>query len=95
MNLATLRMGTLGASRSAVTDDITESAKIYSPDPDPRNLYGTTTAAEYDESPTLRELGLEDMGGAHDAAPSMLSFFNGKPHAEGLKAYNEYLASKR
>jgi hypothetical protein len=27
--------------------------------------------------------------------PAMLSFFNGKPHAEGLKAYNEYLASKR
>lgn len=26
--------------------------------------------------------------------PAMLSFFNGKTHAEGLKAYNAYLASK-
>jgi uncharacterized protein len=34
-------------------------------------------------------------GGVTDAEPepSMLSFFNGKPHAEGLKAYNQYLAS--
>ena len=25
--------------------------------------------------------------------PNMLSFFNGRPHAEGLKAYNEWLAA--
>jgi hypothetical protein len=32
--------------------------------------------------------------GAKDSTPepSITSFFNGKPHAEGLKAYNEWLA---
>jgi hypothetical protein len=28
------------------------------------------------------------------AEPAPLSFFNGKPHAEGVKAYSEYLASR-
>lgn len=32
--------------------------------------------------------------GANDAEPTMMSFFNGKPYAVGLAAYNEYLASK-
>ena len=31
---------------------------------------------------------------AADATPSVLSFFNGKPHAEGVKAYRDHLASK-
>lgn len=32
--------------------------------------------------------------GAGDPEPKMLDFFNGVPYAEGVKAYNDYLASK-
>jgi hypothetical protein len=31
---------------------------------------------------------------AADAAPSVLSFFNGKSHADGVKAYRDHLASR-
>jgi hypothetical protein len=31
---------------------------------------------------------------AADAAPSVLSFFNGKPYAEGVKAYRDHLVSR-
>jgi hypothetical protein len=69
---ATLRMETLRASRSAVTDDVEE-------DPVEKLDDGDLDTGTNDSTPE----------------PSPLSFFNGKPHAEGLKAYNEYLASKR
>jgi hypothetical protein len=71
MNFATLRMGTLRASDSAVHD------------------------VECDPVANLDDV---DIGsGVTDAEPepSMLSFFNGKPYAEGLKAYNEHRAAKR
>jgi hypothetical protein len=32
--------------------------------------------------------------GVADAEPDSLTFFNGKPYAEGVKAYSEHLASK-
>lgn len=31
---------------------------------------------------------------ATDAQPQALDFFNGRPYAEGVKLYNEYLASR-
>jgi hypothetical protein len=115
------RMGTLGASRSAVTDVIFtaprppakpspwegitgcdigralatgRAAKRPKREPLPRLIARERNPGIGDASPMDDELPtLTD--GAKDSAPepSMLTFFNGKPHAEGLKAYNQYLAS--
>jgi hypothetical protein len=45
---------------------------------------------------TMSDRDIRETFGVGDAAPepNMLSFFNGKPHADGVKALNEYLASK-
>jgi hypothetical protein len=52
-------------------------------------------APEIDPVVSLSDEDLEAVyGGVKDTEPSVLSFFNGKPYSEGLKAYNEHLASK-
>lgn len=47
-----------------------------------------------DPTATMSDRDLRETFGVGDAEPSMLSFFNGKPHADGVKALNDYLASK-
>ena|ERR1700733_14063832 len=45
---------------------------------------------------TMSDRDLREAFGVGDAGPepSMLSFFNGNPHADGVKALNDYLTSK-
>jgi hypothetical protein len=126
--LATLRMETLLAAHSAITDDVwdggesqrtgTDTARAWQRKASaeiPRAVPCTTFRSpgagekirELDWNPSdgiapeidpVVSLSDEDLqvvfGGVKDAEPSVLSFFNGKPYSEGLKAYNEHLASK-
>lgn len=52
-------------------------------------------AAEEVDVDDLIDLLPEDEDGAADAAPSVMSFFNGVPYSEGRKAYNQYRTAHR
>jgi hypothetical protein len=78
--------------RNAITDDVRDDgeAAILSPTNRPAQ-----PSASDDPTAGLSDRDLDAIFAAEADEPRMLDFFSVKTHEEGLKAWNEYLASKR
>lgn len=82
-NYEILRMETLSVERNSMKDDVRE-AKIFRADKVQERLSPLQSV----DVPSAEEL-----RGAKDAEPSVLSFYNGRTFSEGRKLHNAYLVA--